>query len=160
MTPSRPRAARYIHFPGSVNAASLVEDKRRSAKQARLAHARELGTPTVRPKGWQDPAAAGSGSGSGPAPGGAGGCAEASGSEGTGEDEPMDSSDRRQPGGGSDAGLTSAARPMQAEPSVKAQRGLPEGAAQAMAQAPGAAAAHRRQGEAAEAAKSAVSKPA
>ena len=113
---SCPPLARYIHFPGSVNAASLVEDKRRSAKQARLAHARELGAAVSRPKGWQGPAAGGLGSGSGLAPGGAGDCAEASGSEGAGGVEPMDSCEGLRLGGEwSGEELTNAAHPMQAE---------------------------------------------
>lgn len=125
----RPPAARYIHFPGSVNAASLVEDKRRSAKQARLAHARELGAPVVHPKGWQDPAAAGSGSGSGLAPCGAGDCVEGSGSEGADGVEPMDSCERLRSGGeGSEEELTNAVQPMQAETPGSYQRALHEGA--------------------------------
>ena len=126
LTLSQPPAARYIHFPGSVNAASLVEDKRRSAKQARLAHARELGAHVSRPKGWQGPAAAGSGSGSGLAPGG---CAETSSSEEAGGVEPMESCETRQPGGeGPDEEHPNAAQPMQAEAPGSDQCALHEGA--------------------------------
>ena len=125
----RLRAARYIHFPGSVNAASLVEDKRRSAKQARLAHARELGAPISRPKGWQGPAGAGLGSGAGLAPGGAGDFAEASSSEEADGVEPMDRCEELRLGGErSGVELTDAAQPMQAEAPGREQRALHEGA--------------------------------
>jgi hypothetical protein len=63
LRPSRraPAGGRFIHFPGAVNATTLVEDKRARARQAALAHAAVHHPPRALPKGRPAPAAAAAG---------------------------------------------------------------------------------------------------